>query len=734
MNTDREARATVDCSFCGLPTHNDAVDVAQVYCCTGCRFAATVTAADGDEGQARWTMTRLGIAVFFAMNVMVFTMLLWSQDRVAADELSRLWYGVARFACLLFTLPVLFLLGGTLVEDAYLELRRGRPSLSLLLLLGVIGSLLYSVHSLLVTDGHVYFEVAAIILVAVTLGRWFEATGKLQTTAALRGLAKLLPAEVRKMLGSETEIAPADQLQVGEHFKVLPGERIAADGVIVQFAAAVDEQVITGESMPVEKQVGDAVQSGSLVLDGPLVIEARAVPGEGMLARMIQAVEQAAASKCRYQRVADSISSWFLLAVTITAISTFAAHCYWRGVAEGILAALSVVVIACPCALGLATPMALWAAIGRAAQAGVMIREGDALSILASAPSCCFDKTGTLTTGQPTVIRFDHAHEYDEQTLLCMIQALSSASNHPLAMALGNYAQLRCASAMLRDTSPDASWSEIEVIPGCGIRARSSSTGDIAYLGNLAWLKREGLRAFTEFQLDLTCHDQCAETYFACEGAIVARVLFQEDLRPEAHIAVEELKQLGMSIDMLTGDREERAARLASDLAISYQSQLMPHQKLEVVTQKQQKSSVIMVGDGVNDAPALAAADVSISLGCGTDISRNAASICLLQSDLRRIGWLVKLSRETVSVIRWNLFWAFGYNAAGIALAAAGLLHPIIAAVAMGISSFLVVGNSLRLAHFPLELDGSPATSGDDPSDAPRQHIATDHNEAQLIA
>lgn len=738
MKNVSESRTEAECSFCGLPTHLPRTQNAKVYCCTGCRFAASVADADGDEGQARWTMTRLGIAVFFAMNVMVFTLLLWSQDRAPADELSRLWYSLARYACLLFTLPVVFLLGGTLVEDAAAELRRGRQSLSLLLLLGVAGSLLYSVYSLLVTDGHVYFEVAAIILVAVTLGRWFEATGKLKTTEALRGLAKLLPAEVRKLIGSEMHLVPAGQLQPGDRFQVLPGERIAADGIVAQYSAAVDEQVITGELMPVEKTPGDTVQSGSLVLDGPLLVEATCVAGEGMLARMIQAVEQAAAAKNRYQRIADSISSWFLLAVTIITVATFAGHCYFRGVAEGILAALSVVVIACPCALGLATPMALWAAIGRAAQAGVMIREGDALSILATARHCCFDKTGTLTTGHPTVVRFEHAHT--QADLLRWVVPLASASSHPLAVALHEYVLKQYAQASCDSRLAASDLEEVQVIAGCGIRARLKSQGGNLYLGNLVWLKREGMRTAIEFEVDQTCHDTCAETYLAVDGAIVARILFQEDVREEAAPAIDELRQLGLSLQMLTGDREQRASRLARDLAIGYQSQLMPHQKLEIVRQEQLTSPVIMVGDGVNDAPALAAADVSISLGCGTDISRNAASICLLKSDLRRIPWLVRLSRETTHVIRWNLFWAFSYNAAGIALAAAGVLHPIVAAIAMGASSFLVVGNSLRLAQVPLNLDGnldSAASSSDssefDQHDKPAQ-LAEDHDEAQLIA
>ncbi|MCE9526175.1 MAG: HAD-IC family P-type ATPase, partial [Planctomycetales bacterium] len=386
-------------------------------------------------------MMRLGLAVFFSMNVMVFTMLLWSQPQ-AADQLSAVWYDLARYACLLFTLPVVLLLGGPILEDAAVEIRRGRPSMSLLLCVGIAASLFYSIWSLW-TGGHVYFEVAAVILVAVTLGRWFEATGKLKTSAALRGLKQLLPDQVRLLSGEREEMVPSSHLAAGDTFRVLPGERIVADGDVVRHSAAVDEQAVTGESMPVVRQPGEQVMSGTLVLDGPLDIRAAASAGEGTLARMIEAVTKATSARTRYERLAEKISRWFLPAVGLIALATFTFHTWFGDLASGLLAALAVLVIACPCALGLATPMALWAAVGRAAQVGVLLRDGDALSLLAKAKTVCFDKTGTLTTGDAVVDKLWISAGSDQDEVLAVAQSLSRSSNHPLSAAIGRYAAMR---------------------------------------------------------------------------------------------------------------------------------------------------------------------------------------------------------------------------------------------------------------------------------------------------
>lgn len=689
------------CDFCGLPIYSCADTTESRYCCYGCRFAATIAAADGDEGQARWAMTRLGLAVFFAMNVMVFTVLLWSQPLEAGNRLAGAWYDLARWACLLFTLPVVLLLGGPLLADAIAEVRRFRLSLSLLLCVGVTASLVYSTWSLF-SGGHVYFEVASIILVMVTLGRWLEATGKLKTTAALRGLKNLLPDLVRRIRDGGEQMVDCSELQADDVFRVLPGERIAADGEILRYEAAVDEQAVTGESLPVLKRPGECVISGSLVVDGPLDIRATAAVDEGTLARMIGAVAGATAMRTRYERLAEQISRWFLPAVMLVAIATFAIQTWLGNPAAGLLSALAVLVIACPCALGLATPMALWAAVGRAAQAGVLVRDGDAFTSLANAKTVCLDKTGTLTTGEAAVeaVRYDLGS--DDSLALRVARSLSRSSNHPLAAAIDRYSTARLAAR------PDCAVEHAAVRPGRGIAGKCDDVAGMAYLGSRAWMAECNQRIPTELITFAGAeYDAAAEALLAWGGLVRARFVFRETVRSEAEAAITLLRHLGLNGVILTGDRQPRGQALAQSLGLDCQAGLLPEDKLAVLRELHSAGPVVMVGDGINDAPALAAADVGIALGCGTDISRHSAQVCLLTSDLARLPWLVGLSRKTQQTIRWNLIWAFAYNSLGIGLAAVGLLHPVIAALAMGLSSLLVVTNSLSLAHFDV---GTPTT------------------------
>jgi heavy metal translocating P-type ATPase len=737
--------ATSGCAFCGLPVLAAPGDEDRPqYCCYGCSFAASIAASHGDEAQARWAMTRLGLAVFFAMNVMVFTMLLWSQPASEQERSVLVWYELARYACLLFTIPVVVMLGGPLAKDAIDELARGRPSLSLLLVVGVAASLGYSLWSVWQGTGHVYFEVATTILVATTLGRWFEATGKLKTTEALRGLARLLPEQVRKLSAGVETLAPAESLTTGELFRVLPGERIAADGEIVRHRAALDTQVVTGESLPLVCGPGERVLSGMLVLDGPLEIRALAAAGDGMLARMVAAVTEATQARSRYERLAEQISGWFLPVIAVIALASLAGHWYWHGVAAGLLAALAVLTIACPCALGLATPMALWAAIGRAAQAGLLIREGDALATLARVKTICFDKTGTLTTGRPIICGVRAALGENEGELLAVASALAQTSSHPLSRAIVEYAQQRGAAS--------AHWSPIEArtIPGGGIAARVPAIPGEVYLGSRRWLAecgQVGSRDRCDSAESAAGELDLGETLLAWGGQVRGQFLAHETLRPQGAPAIADLGQLGIRAVMLTGDRQARARALAAPLGLAIQADLLPEDKLAAIQSFQPAGPVAMVGDGINDAPALAAADVGIALGSGTDISRHTAAICLLADDLSRLPWLVRLSQATASTIRWNLLWAFAYNVLGIGLAAAGWLHPVLAAIAMGASSLLVIGNSLVLAQFPLAHGslgsgevrtlsdrGSRAPSSSPPPRPSLDHAATDQQPAEVAA
>ncbi len=693
------------CDFCKLPlTHGVSADAAgHRYCCYGCRFAASLSVAHGDEAQMQWTMTRLGLAVFFSMNVMVCTLLLWSERENNSGAMPAVWYDLFRYASFLFSLPVIMFLGPPIVEDARRELFSGRASMSVLLIVGVAAAMGYSAWSVLF-GGHVYCEVACAILLGVTLGKWLEANGKLQTTAALRALSKFLPETVRIVRDDQEEIKPAATLQTGELFRVLPGERIVADGCIALGEAVVDEQALTGEGMPTSKCLGSPVYSGTLVIDAPLLIRATAPAGEGTMARLIAAVKQGAEARSKYERLAERISQWFLPMVVLTAGGTLLLHGLRGNWEQGLLSAVAVVVIACPCSLGLATPMALWAAISRAAEEGILIRSGDALTQFAHVRTIAFDKTGTLTTGEPRLQRFQLGDGITPNDLATVLRPLVEDSSHPLAAAIRK-------SAICSWVPGAASAVEqIRHLPGRGIWAINARERTIVYLGNRRWLEAEGVDCS-----NFPPSEIAAETLLACLGRARAQFLFTEELRPDLTATLAALRQQDLQLLMLTGDREPRASALARSLGMQFRAGLLPEEKLRTLQQVPPSARPIaMVGDGINDAPALAVADVGVSLASGTDIARNSAEICLLRNELRSLPFLRRLACRTVQALHWNLTWAFLYNFIGIALAAAGWLHPVIAAVAMGLSGLMVVLNSLSLTRFE-----SVGDKTDEPSNVP---------------
>ena len=361
----------------------------------------------GDEGAARWTLTRLGLGIFLTMNVMVFTLVLWSYDAYAIDAGETIPQALAellRSLCLLFSLPVLLLLGKPILEAALTESRRGNLSTDLLIITGVTAAYAYSVLSVLRGSGETYFEVGCMVLVMITLGRWLEATGKLRASAALDDLQQLLPETVRVERPAGTEDVVPSSVVVGDILLVRPGERVPTDGVLVSESATLDEQILTGESWPVTKRAGEAVIGGSLNLDTLTRIRVAARPEEGTLARLIDAVRLARNAQGRYQRLADRIAGWFLPVMAGIALLALVGHGISTGWGAGMMAALAVVLVACPCALGLATPLAVWNGLGIAARRGIVVRSGETLEQLAAVRAVRFDKTGTLTTGRPRIV------------------------------------------------------------------------------------------------------------------------------------------------------------------------------------------------------------------------------------------------------------------------------------------------------------------------------------------
>ena len=712
-----------DCDYCGLPVvTGESALVGPQYCCFGCRVASAIANESGEEGRIRWTLTRLGIAIFFTMNVMVFTLALWSwevyqSDAALASPSANSLFELFRYLSLLLSSIVVLLLGGPLLENSFWNVRRRVVTTDLLILLGVVAALIYSLVSLVTGGAHTYFEVACMILVGVTLGRWLEATGKLKTTNALRSLKKLLPTEVRVVdqpSGNNLHetMLPLEAVEVNQLIRVLPGERIATDGRIRRGQAAIDEQIVTGESLSAIKEPGDEVFAGTLNLDGDLLIVVTAPAQEGALLRIVDAVAAAAMSKSRLQLTADRISSWFVPAVVLLSVGVFAVHWATSGFGAGLMAALAILLIACPCALGIATPLAIWAAMGRASEVGVLFRHGDAIQKLAATKAICFDKTGTLTTGSTVVDRFVADAATSREELLHISLALASSSTHGLSTAIRKYAFESV------DHSAIEYPEHTETRPGRGIVATLDHSKGLVYLGSLALMEENGLErqgAIREAIVGI-CQDGKPLACVGWDGRVRGVFAFRECLRDETHQALDSLREAGYYVAVLTGDYAVRSAALEHRLGIDVETELLPEEKLAAIRRvRAVYGAVIMVGDGINDAPALAEADVGIAMGCGADVSRDAADVCLLGNNLAQIAWSIDLAKRTMKTIRQNLFWAFAYNLIGIALASFGWLNPIWAAVAMVGSSLFVISNSLRLSSSEgLELRETETTNSGD--------------------
>lgn len=696
------------CDYCQLPVLGATADeAAAVYCCLGCQLAAAITsdqaAADGGLGR---TAIQLGLAIFFTMNVMVFTMALWSWDAyaIAASPHATLLKDLLRLACLLFATPVVLILGRPLLVSVVQQWSAGRTTTDLLLAVGVATAYTYSVVSVLSGQPHVYFEVACTILVAVTLGRWLEAAGKQRAMKSLGSLQSLLPRKARVVgpHGQPQHTALAD-VHVGDTIRVLPGERIPLDGVVCRGQSYVDQQLVTGESQAVCRTAGDRVFGGTLNLDGCVDVRVSAAASSGVIQRLVAMVHAAAHQTSRPERLADRLARIFVPLVFVLAIAVFVVHWQLNGWHAALMASLAVTLIACPCALAIATPLAVWAGLSCAAKQGVIFRTSDDLIRLAGVDIVCFDKTGTLTTDQPQLAKtwFEDAEEAEQ--VLDVAQQLSAQTLHPLGKALGTCLGDRVAPQPLR-VGPATS------VAGRGVTAELTCAEDepqsntLALMGSLQLFReRDGtISAAAQSSWEAAVRQGRPAVCVGWGGRIRGIFAFDETLREAAGITVQRLQNQGLRTLLLTGDQVERARRIGKTTSMEIAADLLPGDKLQMVAQLQaDRHSVAMLGDGLNDAPALGAADVGIALGCGADVARDAADVCLLSPVLQLVPWAIELARDTQRTIRRNLFWAVGYNSVGITLAAAGKLNPILAAVAMVFSSGFVIVESLRLAARP---------------------------------
>ena len=550
----------------------------------------------------------------------------------------------------------------------------------------------------------VYFEAAAVIITLVLLGQVLELRARQRTSGAIRALLNLAPQQAHLLAadGSETDV-PLDQVKRGDKLRVRPGERIPVDGAILEGASAIDESMVTGEPMPAEKGAGDKVTGGTLNTSGSFIMEAERVGSETMLAQIVKLVSEAQRSRAPLQRLADRVAAYFVPAVIAVAILSFAGWILFGPeprFAHALVAAVSVLIIACPCALGLATPMSIMVAVGRGAHAGVLVRNAEALETLAKVDTLVVDKTGTLTEGKPTVssIQVFDAAGLSKDELLSLTASVEQPSEHPLARAIVRAAQEK----KLPLTSPK----EFRAVPGSG--GEGQVLGKKILAGTAAFLRERqiDLPNLQDLEAQATKSSAVTPILVAVEGRFAGVLFLSDAIKASTPEAIRALHDDGVRIVMLTGDRRETAMQVARELQIEeVEAEVQPQQKSEIVKRLRERGHIVaMAGDGINDAPALAAADVGIAMGTGTDVAIENAGITLVKGDLRGIVRARKLSRATIRNIKQNLAFAFLYNVIGIPVAAGvffpffgWLLSPMIASAAMSFSSVSVIANALRL-------------------------------------
>lgn len=543
---------------------------------------------------------------------------------------------------------------------------------------------------------HLYFESSSAVISLVLFGKYLEHRAKQRTTSALTALAQLQPDTAWRWQQQQWQLVAAAAVVPSDRLMVKPGERVPADGIIVRGQSQLDEALITGESMPVAKSVGDLVIGGAVNLDGVLELTVTHIGAESTLAKIIRLVEQAQGAKAPIQALVDRVSAVFVPTVLLIAVTTLLA---WGLVVgdwqQGILNAVAVLVIACPCALGLATPAAIMAGTGTAARFGILVKDARALEQAKTINMVVFDKTGTLTHGRPDLVQltaFDGDDDADKSRLLQQAAALQQYSEHPLAKAI----LTKAADANI----PLLIASDFQLVPGRGISAQLN--GDSLFLGSSRWMTELGL----SLPMDTINTAAATVSWLARRRSeditLLGLFCFTDLLKPQAIDAVRQLQQQGIKVAMLTGDNQQSAAEIAAQLQLdSYQAEVLPQGKADFIVEKQQAGfRVAMVGDGVNDAPALAQADLGIAMASGTEVAVSTAAITLMHNDPALVSSALQIALLTYRKIRQNLFWAFFFNLLGIPLAALGYLNPVIAGAAMASSSLLVISNALLLQRW----------------------------------
>jgi len=671
----------------------------------------------GEDDPTRPLRVRLVWAAILSLPVLLVSM-------VPALQFDN-WQWLA----LQLATPVVLWAGWPFHKAAWVNLRHGTATMDTLISVGTLAALGWSLVALVFGDAgmagmtmtfelipersaaldHVYLEVAAVVITFMLSGRYFEARAKRRAGAALEALLELRPNEVSVLdLDGRERRVRIEELGAGDRFVVRPGEKVATDGVVEEGASAIDQSLLTGESLPVEKAPGDEVVGATVNLGGRLVVRATKVGADTALSQIARLVTEAQSGKAPVQRLADRVSGVFVPVVIAIAVATLG---FWLGAGEGaafaFTAAVAVLIIACPCALGLATPTALLVGTGRGAQLGLLIKGPEILESTRKVDTVVLDKTGTVTTGRMSLVAVDVTEGTEREQALRLVGGLEDASEHPIARAIAEAAR--------------GELGELPSVEGfanrAGLGVQGTIDGHAVVVGRPALLADWGVRlpgALTEACETAEAQGRTAVAA-AWDGEARAVFVVADTPKPSSPEAIRQLKALGLRPVLLTGDNESTARAVAAQVGIDEViAEVLPSEKADTIERLQGEGRVVaMVGDGVNDAPALAQADLGLAIGTGTDVAIEASDLTLVSGDLRAAGDAIRLSRRTLRTIKQNLGWAFGYNVAAIPLAAAGLLNPLMAGAAMAVSSVSVVANSLRLRRFKAERAAGEHAAGE---------------------
>jgi len=652
------------------------------FCCYGCSLVYQTQHGALEEPEAAALLIRLGIGGFLAMNIMLFSLLLYADAFTGPDAWLAQWVPWLLWA---LATPLLVILGGPFIGGAWRAARTGRLSADTLVSLGALAAYGFSALQVIQGTAQVYFDTVAMVLLLFTLGRTIEAQGRVR---ALRSLAPMLAAEqapVRVVLaGKETTRTP-DQVRPGDRVRVLPGERIPVDAAVVEGRSACDESILTGQPAPQPKGPGDQVHAGSLNGCGQLLLSVIGSGGDTRWIRISRLVQAALAQKSLRGEMVDRVMAWFIPGVLLLAAATVWFWAMHGSVEQALLSGLAVLVVACPCSLGLAAPLAMSLGIARAARRGVLLRGGAVLEKLAGLQGVAFDKTGTLTQGRLRMLSLASADATATQ-VLARARALAQGSDHPVARAIATM-------PVSRDETPQAALS-LQVHPGAGLSGQiddaSCALGSAAFMRTLGW-------EIPASMAQAVVPAGATPVYVGWAGQVYGRLLLADTARPEAAEVIATIGSRGMKTMLLSGDGEPAVAHFAQALGIAaWHGGLGPEAKVACLRDWTcRHGGIAMVGDGLNDGPVLAAASVGIAVGGASDLARESADVVLPAAGLAQLPWLLQLADDVRRSVRANLLWAFGYNAVALTLAVAGLLQPILAAALMAGSSLLVVGRSL---------------------------------------